>query len=241
MRIMERSIALSLLALAAATALGSPARAFDAPSGCTPRLSIQARSCLLVNIWTCEGDAPGEKWMALFNANGPARIRKVDAEFQWLETYLLNPLRIERMRLPASDPESLTELFETGYDTYDFVIETEGEAPERIVGYDRLTGGETVIDGQVLLDTEYAYEVQTLDGEVLDRRQGAQYVVEDERIFTFGTSWDPANPDDVSDATPMQFLRKGDPGFFPDAPIYDCGTLMSYPAPEAQQDGGLDG
>ena len=56
--------------------------------------------------------------MGLFNAAGISRVRKVDREFQWLETILMNPVRTERMVVPAPDPENITELLETGADTY---------------------------------------------------------------------------------------------------------------------------
>jgi hypothetical protein len=205
----------------------SPALAFTPPNGCTPKLTVQLRSCLLLNIWTCEGDAPGHQWIAMFNTDGPSRVRRVDAEFQWLETFVLNPIRTDRMITPAADPENLTELFATGQDLYDFTIMLGDGVARRYVGYDRLTGEQTVIDGEVLENTEYAYDVFDGNGTLVDSREGRQFVSMPERIFLFGRSWQQSNPEIVSDATPVEFIRTGEPGFFPNKPIYDCGAMMS--------------
>ncbi len=205
----------------------SGAFAFTPPAGCEAKLTIQSRNCLMTNIWTCEADADGEQWLALFNENGPTRLRKVDTEFQWLETYLFNPTRTEQMVVPADDPEALTELFATGYDTYDFIIRDAAGNGLRYVGYDRLTGEETVIDGEVLKNTEYAFDVLTEGGSVLEQREGRQYVSEAHRIFLFGESWDRDAPDLVRDSSPVEFIYPGEPGFFSNRPIYDCGAMLS--------------
>jgi hypothetical protein len=210
-----------------ATILASPVVAFSPPNGCDAHLTIQLRSCLMVNIWTCSADAEGEKWMALFNSRGPSRFRKVDNEFQWLETFVMNPIRTERIIVPAADPENLSELFETGNDLYDFTIVQENGQSERYVGYDRLTGEQTVIDGEVLENTEYGYDVFDAAGTIVRSRAGRQFVSRAERIFVFGESWDQAAPSVVSDARSVEFIRAGEAGFFPNKPIYDCGAMMS--------------
>jgi hypothetical protein len=207
--------------------LASPAVAFEPPNGCTPQLTIQYRSCLMSNIWTCDGDAAGEQWMGLFNAAGISRVRKVDREFQWLETILMNPVRTERMIVPAPDPENITELLETGADTYDFTIEQPDGSFERYVGYDRLTGDTTVIDDVVLDNTAYAYDVVNEAGEIVRSREGRQFISRDLRIFLFGESWDNSTPENVFSALPVEFLELGEVGFFPNQPLYDCGATMS--------------
>ncbi|WP_208348170.1 hypothetical protein [Pseudaestuariivita rosea] len=210
------------------------AQQFTPPAGCDAHLTIQYRGCLMNNIWTCEADSPGDKWMALFTSDGPRRVRRVDSEFQWLETYYVNPAATELMQNPAPDPASLAELFETSYDTYDFVKSIKGDAtrqPLRYVGYDRLTGEETVIDGERLLNTEYSYSVSLPNGDVIQTRGGRQYVHPEERIFLFGTSQN-ADGSDRTDHTPVEFIRPGEPGFFATRPRYDCDALMSHYIPQ---------
>ncbi|NSX54037.1 hypothetical protein [Parasulfitobacter algicola] len=214
------------------------AQQFTPPNGCKGHLTVQYRGCLMNNIWTCEADNPGDKWMALFTDRGPSRVRKVDDEFQWLETYYINPVATELMQNPAPDPASLAELFATNYDTYDFVKSIKGNAtrqPLRYVGYDRLTGEETVIDGERLLNTEYSYSASWPNGEVAQTRTGRQYVHPEERIFLFGTS---ANADGTerTDHTPVEFIRPGEPGFFSSKPRYDCDVLMSNYMPEGSEE-----
>lgn len=221
-----RHILLSI-ALMAPSSLAAQS-SFQPPQGCTGTLTVQYRACLVSNIWTCEGDAAGEQWVSVFSQAGPFQVRKVDAEFQWLETYYAAPPRTEEMQLPAPDPESLTELFAEGYDTYDFTtVPSVNADPERYVGFDRLTGETTVIDGEVLLNTEYAYDQLDPAGNITASNAGRQFVSEPHRLFFFGVSWSSETPDDQFDASPVEFIYPGEAGFFSATPKFGCGVIMS--------------
>jgi len=201
---------------------------FAPPAGCEGVLTIQHRSCLMTNVWQCDGDAPDEKWVALFTQAGPFSIRKVDGDFQWLETYYADPPAVERMDLPAADPSSVDELLATGLDSYDFVTRRDdGTAPERIVGFDRLTGETVTIDGEPLLATEFGYETRLPDGSVVYAGGGAQFLSERHRLFILGLSWSSDDPRDVTDMSPIEFLNPGDDGFFASEPAVDCDVVMS--------------
>ncbi|WP_373355576.1 hypothetical protein [Pseudoroseicyclus sp. CXY001] len=217
-----------LLALGPLAALAGPAAAqdFTPPEGCAGVVTVQQRACIVVNVWQCQDDAPGEQWIAMFGAAGPFQFKKVDEDFQWLETYF--PDRTETMVTPAPDPESLTELFETGRDTYDFTTTSDNGAPaERVVGFDRLTGEEVTIDGEPLLATRYGYDVVTPDGEITYSGEGEQYVSERHRIFLLGRSWPRDEPGEVLEASPVEFIYPGEPGFFSTEPKFDCGVVES--------------
>lgn len=200
--------------------------AFQPPAGCTGELTVQYTGCVVEHIWRCEADAPGDQWVGLFVEAGPFQIRRVDREFQWLETYYLNPPRTERMLTPVADPASLTELFATGEDLYDFRVEMDGVVT-RYQGYDRLTGEEVVIDGVPLMRTEYSYQAMDENGQVLRSRFGNQYVSEKHRSFFFGTSYDAQTPDQVDDMTPVTFSYPGQPGFMATRPNQGCGVILS--------------
>lgn len=200
---------------------------FSPPAGCAGTLTIQNRGCLVTHVWQCEADDPGLQWVALFTEAGPFQVKQVDAEFQWLTTFYLMPARTEVMEVPAPDPESLTELFETGYDTYDFTTVAEGfGGSRRFTGFDRITG-RTEIDGEPLRTTEYGYEVRLADGTVVSRREGRQYVSERHRIFILGQSWEVDAEDAATDFRPVEFIYPGEPGFLAARPIYGCGEMMS--------------
>jgi len=210
------------LMILGALAMATPAvaqQSFSAPEGCTAKLTVQQKGCVLVNVWTCEADEAGDQWIALFGGGGLFSIQKVDDEFQWLESYKVSG--DERLRVPADDPASLTELFDTQIDTWDFVIETENGI-ERNVGFDTLTGETTIIDGETLLNTEF--QGRTLDGEgnEIETGSGRQFVSETHRLFFFGEAWDAASPDDVADLSPVEFIYPGEPGFFSSSPKYEC-------------------
>lgn len=205
--------------------LASPVAAqqmFSTPEGCTGTLTVQQKGCVLVNVWSCEADAPGDQWLALIGQGGLFSVQKVDDEFQWLEAYKVSGN--ETLQTPAPDPASLTELFANQIDTWDFTIITE-DGPERNVGFDMLTGETTVIDGVTLLQTEYEGRTLDADGNEIDAGSGRQYVSEDLRLFFFGESWDAATPDVVNDMGPVEFIFPGEPGFFADQPIYECNEI----------------
>ncbi|SMY09369.1 hypothetical protein [Flavimaricola marinus] len=224
---------LSAAAFAACVCFAAPgaAQTFDPPQGCDGVLTVQSRSCLVIHTWTCEADAPGEQWMALFTDRGPYNVRKIDAEFQWLETHFADPPAIEQMQVPAPDPESISVLLAEDHDTYDFTITNDRGTPdERVRGYDSLTGESVVIDGEPLLRTEFAYEVTLPDGTVQYRGAGAQFLSERHRLFLLGLSWSQDTPDEVNDASPVEFIYPGEPGFFSARPKYDCGGVLSKAA-----------
>ncbi len=203
-------------------AMGAPAfaqQSFAPPEGCTGTLTVQQKGCVMVNVWSCEADDPGDQWIALIGGGGLFSIQKVDDEFQWLESYKVSG--DERLRLPADDPASLTELFANQIDTWDFVIETE-EGIERNVGFDTLTGETTVIDGEVLLNTEFQGRTVDGDGNEIETGSGRQFVSQTHRLFFFGEAWDDATPDNIVDMSPVEFIYPGEPGFFSASPKFEC-------------------
>ena len=216
---------------------GAPAMAaetFTPPQGCTGTLTVQMKSCLVTNVWTCQGDTPGEQWVSIFTQAGPWQVRKVDRDFQWLTTYYASPPTVETMALPAADPSNLDELLSTRNDLYDFTVTRDDGTPaERFVGYDRLTGESAEIDGETLLRTEFAYDILDPAGETVSSAAGRQYVSATHRLFFFGQDWDAATPDQITDASPVKFIYPGEAGFFSAMPVFDCGgVLSSYEAGE---------
>ncbi|SLN70964.1 hypothetical protein ROA7023_03489 [Roseisalinus antarcticus] len=222
------------MALAVSLLCAGPAVAqqvFTPPQGCTGTLTVQYTSCMVTNVWTCDDEPDGMQWVAMFGPDGPSQVRQVDAEFQWLVTYYFNPSGTRRMQTPAPDPESLTELFATGYDTYDFTVVPEGSAPLRYVGFDEITG-DTVIDGEPLKTTSFGMTVYDTGGNAIYSLSGNQYASERHRLFFLGESWDPSAPADVTDSAPMEFIYPGEAGFFSPNPLYGCDMMMSSYTPK---------
>ncbi len=199
-------------------------QSFAAPEGCEAKLTVQQKGCVMVNVWTCEADDPGDQWITLIGQGGVFSVQKVDAEFQWVEAYKISGN--ERLITPADDPASLTTLFEAQIDTWDFTLETE-EGTERNVGFDMLTGETTVIDGETLLNTEYQGRTLDADGTVINNGAGRQFVSEQHRLFFFGKSWNADTPDQVIDMSPIEFIYPGEPGFFSAQPRYECNVIES--------------
>ena len=214
-------------ALIAACVMATPAvaqQSFAAPDGCTGKLTVQHRSCVMVNVWTCEVDAPGDQWIALIGQNGVFSVQRVDDQFQWMESYKVTGN--ETLQVPAPDPASLDELFANGLDTWDFTLDTD-DGPERHVGFDMLTGETFVIDGETLLETEFQGRTLDADGNEVYAGSGRQFVSETHRLFFLGQSWDDENPDQISDSSPVDFIYPGEAGFFADQPRYECNVIES--------------
>ncbi|MFT6121397.1 MAG: hypothetical protein ACJAXK_003359 [Yoonia sp.] len=212
-----------LTALAVATPVAAQ-QSFAAPEGCEATLTVQHKSCVLINVWQCDADEAGDQWIALLTQAGVFSIQKVDAEFQWLEAYKINGN--ETLVTPTKDPSSLTELFEAQLDTWDFSLETD-DGIERNVGFDMLTGETTVIDGETLLKTEFQGRTLDADGNEIEAGSGRQFVSEKHRMFFFGIGWDDASPDDIMDMSPVEFIYPGEPGFFSNSPKYECNVIES--------------
>jgi len=212
-----------LTAFVAATPAAAQ-QSFAPPEGCEATLTVQHKGCVMVNVWQCEADDPGDQWIALIAQTGVFSVQKVDADFQWIESYKVTGN--ESLIQPAEDPASLTELFANQIDTWDFTLETEG-GEQRNVGFDMLTGETTEIDGEVLLNTEFQGRTIDSDGNLIDASSGRQFVSEKHRLFFFGESWPQENPEQLTDMSPVEFIYPGESGFFSDRPKFECNVIES--------------
>ena len=213
------------LAILAALAAATPAvaqQSFAAPDGCEAKLTVQHKGCIVINIWQCEADNPGDQWIALLGGGGLFSVQRVDREFQWIEAFKITG--DESLVMPADDPASLDELFANQIDTWDFTLETT-EGAERHVGYDLLTGETIVIDGEELLLTEFQGRTLDADDNEIEASVGRQYVSETHRMFFLGETWEAETPNDVLDLSPVEFIYPDEPGFFTATPVYECNEI----------------
>lgn len=226
--------ALAFLSLPAAAQVIQP------PEGCTVFLTVQSKGCHVSNYWRCDSGPEGAAWEARYDANGPISVSLYDSEFQWLDSQHVTTASREFLLGEAKDPASMSELLETGRDTYDFVIREEaadGTRDVRHIGYDELLGQSVTIDGEDLLVTVFSAEAQDAEtGEQIYSVVGQQYVLAEERLFLLGRdSFTRDGRTTTSDGSPMRFHRPGDAGFGMVTPHYDCDapTDISFaPAPD---------
>ena len=212
---------------APAPAQGSePSGGFEPPPGCEGTLTVQMRGCMVTNHFVCEGDPEGVRRHITFREEGASGASVIDDEYQWLETY--GTERRETLGEDVPDPASLTELFETGTDTFDFpVVESFGdeEVTFRIIGVDELQGEEVEIDGEPLERTRFVMKRLGPEGEEIYSVAGEQYVSRDRRLFFAGTETLEIDGRTVEgDNTPVRFIEPGEPGFMADEPLYECDT-----------------
>jgi hypothetical protein len=217
--------ALAVTALAGSAAAGI----FDVPEGCRAELTVQSRSCLVSHYWSCPQDR-GHRWRIDFGSDGARFLSRIDAEAQWIESGAPDAARRTVTLLPAEDPGSVTELLETGLDSYDFLQRRPDGRVERIVGFDRIAGAAVEIDGEVLLPTEFNASFRDLDGKVLLDLRGREYVSARFRRFFGGISQsiDGGRVTEL-DRTPVEFIEPGEEGFLSTQPQHDCEVLSGSP------------
>lgn len=220
-----KRLALLFIVLAAPAAAGT----FTPPKGCTAKLTVQSRGCIVSQFYTCEADKPGDQWRADYDANGPYFLSKIDRDAQWLESYEIDPPTKETMDANPKDPASFTDLIEKGLDTFDFNLSKSDGSHTTIKGFDKLTGKTATIDGVVLKQTEYEYTQTDDKGTVLRHSKGNEFISPEWRTFFSGHSeweaedgtWTP------SDNAPVKFIAPGKPGFASTLPLFECDDQMS--------------
>ncbi len=222
---MRKTVLLSLFGLLSGSALAD----FTPPEGCTAYMTVQQKSCVVTHYYTCDQDPEGHQWRADLNLDGPYFLSQIDYETQWVLSLDLSQGTRERLALGAPDPASFTELVETGLDSFDFKTITDAGEETQVVGYDRLTGREVIIDGVPL--KESANEVTLTDaqtGELKWSAKGKEYISVKHRIFLSGISeWTTADGTSEFDSSPVEFAFPGDRGFLSDTPKYDCNTISA--------------
>ena len=216
------------------------AQSIEPPAGCTAFLTVQMKGCSVSHYWRCEGDPEGASWSATYDADGPVSLSRFDREFQWLDSHYVATATREFLLEPAEDPASLSELLDSGRDTYDFVIREQspdGTRDVRHKGYDELSGRTATIDGVELLETVFSSRASDADtGDELYTVTGRQYVLAEERLFFLGADTFVQNGSEVtSDNSPMRFHHPGDRAFGEMTPLFDCSTLSDISMPLARR------
>ncbi|MCA0205747.1 MAG: hypothetical protein LCH92_15485 [Proteobacteria bacterium] len=220
---------LGMAMLGAATQAG--AEDFTPPAGCTAYLAVQTRACTVSQHYTCT-DTPGGLWRMDFDEQGAFYQGLINAEAQWVESRSLPSGTVTRTEFPARDAASVSTLLSSGYDDWDFDEIRAGERV-RVTGFDRLTGGTEVIDGETLLGTEFETRYYDATGALISTITGREYVSATHRRFFSGIrTWRAGDEETTSDNSPAEFLYPGDPGFASTQPRHNCGPMLSALATE---------
>jgi hypothetical protein len=201
---------------------------FTPPEGCTTWMTVQARACRVSQYYKCSADAPGDQWRADFDQEGMFFVSRIDRESQWVESYDLGPTVRQTLDPNPEDPASFSDLL-GGTDTFAFNLSKDDGRQSRVRGFDRLTGKTVVIDGITLQQTEFEFEERDVDGNLLRRSKGNEYIHPEWRNFFAGPSqWDGGNGEYVPiDGSPVQFVFPGEPGFAATEPLYECDAVLS--------------
>ncbi|MDZ7904372.1 MAG: hypothetical protein U5N55_00160 [Cypionkella sp.] len=176
----------ALLAVPFLFAAPAFAGSFTPPEGCTLKMTVQSRGCNVSNHYICEGDATGEQWRADFDQEGIYFQSKIDFETQWIESYEINPPVKQTLDPNPSDPANFSALLDTGYDSFAFGLSKDNGETSTVRGFDRLSGGDVVVDGITLKRTEYEMTETAPDGTVLRQARGREFVSADFRTLFLG-------------------------------------------------------
>lgn len=217
----------------ALTVIAGPAFAqgpatFSLPAGCTAFVTVQNTSCEVEHHFTCNNDAAGMKRRVSLDEQGLTYAGQTDDEAQWIASFHVLAGINETLAPDPVDPASLTELFATNLDTWDFRTLSAEVGETRYVGQDSLTGRQVTIDGVTLEET--AYEITAFDasGAEIWSSRGNEFVSRDWRMFLSGTSTvTTAGGTTSRDNTPVEFIFPGEPGFLSASPKHGCGIAIS--------------
>lgn len=219
-------LGLALTLLAAGTA---GAGVFEAPEGCALQYTVQARDCTANQHYVCDADAPGDQWLATFDADGLRYVARIDAETRWMESHSMRSGISETLDPEAPGHASLSTLLRSGTDEFDFWTRTNDGGHYRYTGRDSLTGETVTIDGVTLEKTRFTLTMTDAGGETILTRQGQQFISRDKRRFfggiETGTDW--TGETVRTDTTPVTFRHPGQPGFGNTTPQYGCDMMMA--------------
>lgn len=226
---MKKFLILALIMLAPVAAVAAQ---FTPPKGCTAYLTVQMKSCEVTHYWTCENDPKGDHWTVTIHNDGPTFLQHLDREFRWLKGYSQTSNVTRELIENEANPNSLTELLETGRDDFDFQQSVMQDGVQigidHVTGYDRLNGSRVSIDGEPLLVTEFEITMMSNDGFSTVRTTGNQFVSERFRLFFQGRESETTDGKTTHyDDTPVLFIEPGEAGFLADRPEYGCDAMMS--------------
>lgn len=214
------------LALAAGPAL--PQGRFALPAGCEAYVTVHKADCTMSHLFICAGDPQGHQRRVDLNETGLIYMGVIDAETRWIESFHASTGQTVRLVPGAADPASLTDLIATGRDTMEFETLSDMFGITRYTGEDRLTGETVVIDGVELQRTEFTLTVQDAAGQTAWQVRGREFIHPGWRTFLSGTRTYVTEDGDVTeDATPVEFIFPGEPGFLGTSPRHGCDMMMS--------------
>ena len=205
---------------------------FALPADCEAYVTVQSAACTVSHHFTCAGDPEGHQRRVDLDEGGMTYIGSIDAETQWIASFHTITGHSEELEPAPADRASLSELIETGVNTYDFITLSDQIGPTRYVGEDRLTGETVEIDGVTLDRTSYEIRALGPDGTEIWRAAGNEYISREWRMFLAGVGTI-TTPDGSfeSDDSPVEFIFPGEPGFLSANPKHGCGVVMSSYAP----------
>lgn len=219
----------TLLAMAAAL-LSFPALADEPlapPEGCEAFVTVQMQGCQTSLLWRCDMAPKGDIWDASFGLDGLESIINYDGEFQWIAAEYMWDGSREELIEPSEDAISMSELLDTGIDTFAFLLtrtaRAEGRSQLRVIGADQLTGEEVEIDGVRLLPTNTEYRIFAEDGSQTYHVRSRQYVSPEMGVFFLGLDRVIEGSETREfDNSPVDFIFPGEPGFGNTTPLYGC-------------------
>ncbi len=216
------------IGLTATPAFSQIAATFSLPAGCEAWVTVQAKDCTVEHNFTCEGDPVGLKQRVTLDEEGMTYLGATDDESQWIRSFHPRSGHTEQLEDNPRDRASLTELIETGIDTYDFRTLSPELGATRFVGQDSLTGRVVTIDGVTLEETQFNITAYAEDGTELWSAEGNEYISRDWRMFQAGpgTVTTPRETYEEDDS-PVEYIFPGEPGFLSVNPKHGCGLTLS--------------
>lgn len=223
----------TLMTLGSAGTAQTQGGLFTPPEGCETYLTVQSRGCTVTNHFICPRIDPDHRFRTDFGEAGPFFTSRIDGDGQWIESGPPEFPTRTRTIGEITDPGSVSELIESGVDSFDFYQKAEGEPRTRVSGYDRILG-QVEIDGEPLYQTEFEMTRRDVNGTVIEHVRGREFVSDTYKRFFAGVSVDVAEDGRETngrDRSPVEFIYSGEQGFRGTYPRYDCDLMSGLPQP----------
>lgn len=207
---------------------------FEPPIGCQPVLTVQQRSCQVMNHWRCGSGDGVENWYGYFTDGGAVdSFEKNGPDHQFIHVQHFSEGGMFMGVTAANDNSSLSALVSTGRDNFDvtFSMNLFGiEFDARFLGETKLSGKQIKVDGETLSELTSSFAMTFLDSDLLGEElniagTSTDYLLVADEIFMDGTGVvETSEGTERDDNSPVEIIRPGEDGFFTRIPKYDCGV-----------------
>jgi hypothetical protein len=201
--------------------LSIPGYAFAQDDGtCTTIATIQSQQCTVRRVVVCDNNPVEWRNVAIYGPNGPTSMSIFNADGVQLRSGS-GPGTPQTRLGDQADPVDLPKVFQTGADTFDYLLTHDDSGPTRLNGKMRSTGETVTIDGRSLIALVARQTITPDAGEPMTVDVNYFYDADLQLLITDSVR-DATTGEFKQHRTPVDFILPGESGFEDYVPLYGC-------------------